>query len=777
MQKQQSSLMSFFKKRKTPDSPSFEEAAPKKPKLSLVLSSESEEEVKETEYKAKNTHIVDEEETEEMDELELKEEKKPVKKANPKTVTQIDEEETVEMRDLPFSSDDDIEEWDSSDTEILDMDTIDKSIRSIPYRGSQINSSPAKTREVFVYSSPQKAPEKKADSKPQLAKTPTVLVTESDDEGVQWYWKSDNSWEKYSTAVNTTIEKAFKNKETRVSVDKHRYISFLDMLQLRFDDIFKTRSRGVQRRVQGKVWTGKPSWLPTRTDSGRIVPSSETVDFVTPVEAQWYWQNDHKGWEKFATPTNAILEEARKQKREIVQIDSERSVNIKREFQFRMDNPTRIRKIKREEIRSLGKPSPVVTSPFFSKTKMSNDLQSQNVSVVGEWSWLGEDDTWHPYSKEISEKIEFGYVNKTENKIPVDDERYVDLSNMFQRRYDDGEKKRYILRSIPEKQLKHLEQKLSPQQQLQIQANKEAAKKRLAENQKKKQMVFLIDEPPKTTSGSEDTISMDDDATVLMDEIEIKSPKGKEPSENSDIEDEEEKSKNEEKKKAPSPEELLAWKRSQYKCKDKYVQLKDIPSWTKTLKNDPNLAKSVAKSKKYPANSDINSVVSLWRGDITTMEIDAIVNAAKASLLGGGGIDGAIHKAAGHGLVQECSLIGGCKPGQAVITQGYRLPAKHVIHTVGPIGEKKNILRNCYLSVLKKAVKWNVKTLAFCCISTGIYGYPNEPAAKVALKTVRTFLQEKENYSKFDRIIFVMFLNEDLKIYTRLMSEKYFAPK
>uniref|UniRef100_A0A6B2LM58 Macro domain-containing protein n=1 Tax=Arcella intermedia TaxID=1963864 RepID=A0A6B2LM58_9EUKA len=164
----------------------------------------------------------------------------------------------------------------------------------------------------------------------------------------------------------------------------------------------------------------------------------------------------------------------------------------------------------------------------------------------------------------------------------------------------------------------------------------------------------------------------------------------------------------------------------------------------------------------------------MWQGDITCIEIDAIVNAAKATLLGGGGIDGAIHKAAGAGLLQECSLIGGCDPGDSRITGGYKLPARHVIHTVGPIGENKGVLEKCYLSVLRKAVKRNIQTLAFCCISTGIFGYPNEPAAHVALETVRKWLEHKQNYTKIKRIIFCVFLKTDLEIYSRLMKNVYF---
>jgi O-acetyl-ADP-ribose deacetylase len=164
--------------------------------------------------------------------------------------------------------------------------------------------------------------------------------------------------------------------------------------------------------------------------------------------------------------------------------------------------------------------------------------------------------------------------------------------------------------------------------------------------------------------------------------------------------------------------------------------------------------------------------VKAIQADITTLKVDAIVNAANTSLLGGGGVDGAIHRAAGPELLAECRLLGGCRTGDAKITKGYRLPAKYVIHTVGPVwhggdsGEDA-LLAQCYRRSLEVAVEHGVTTIAFPAISTGVYGYPIAEAATLAVTTVRNFLEEKPRSLE---VIFCCFSERDLSVYDECLA-------
>jgi len=165
----------------------------------------------------------------------------------------------------------------------------------------------------------------------------------------------------------------------------------------------------------------------------------------------------------------------------------------------------------------------------------------------------------------------------------------------------------------------------------------------------------------------------------------------------------------------------------------------------------------------------MNTKLSVIKGDITKLGVDAIVNAANSSLLGGGGVDGAIHRAAGPGLLEECRRLGGCKTGQAKATKGYDLPAKFVIHTVGPVwrgGDQKEreSLASCYRNSLQLARELKVRSIAFPAISTGIYGFPKREAAEIAVREVRQFPES------FDSVVFVCFDDETAAIYSKLLN-------
>lgn len=160
------------------------------------------------------------------------------------------------------------------------------------------------------------------------------------------------------------------------------------------------------------------------------------------------------------------------------------------------------------------------------------------------------------------------------------------------------------------------------------------------------------------------------------------------------------------------------------------------------------------------------------QADITALNVDAIVNAANSSLLGGGGVDGAIHRAAGPQLLAECRTLGGCRTGEAKLTGGYRLPAKYVIHTVGPVwrGGHENesaLLADCYKNALKLAVRHDLLSVAFPCISTGVYGYPKPQAAEIAVSTVKDFLT---THQAAIQVIFCCFSKADTDSYRALLD-------
>ena len=166
-------------------------------------------------------------------------------------------------------------------------------------------------------------------------------------------------------------------------------------------------------------------------------------------------------------------------------------------------------------------------------------------------------------------------------------------------------------------------------------------------------------------------------------------------------------------------------------------------------------------------------MIELIQADITKLEVDAIVNAANRSLLGGGGVDGAIHSAAGSELLEECRTLNGCDTGEAKITKAYKLAAKHVIHTVGPVwsggnNNERGLLANCYINSLTLAKEYGLKTIAFPNISTGVYHFPKQLAAETAITAVKEFQAESDTPIK---VIFVCFDDENYRIYEKFLGK------
>lgn len=197
-------------------------------------------------------------------------------------------------------------------------------------------------------------------------------------------------------------------------------------------------------------------------------------------------------------------------------------------------------------------------------------------------------------------------------------------------------------------------------------------------------------------------------------------------------------------------------------------RLSSIPTLTQLYRAGEIAA--VNTSGRPEPNQELNDKICTIQYDITKLEVDAIVNAANSRLLGGGGVDGAIHRAAGPGLVEECRTLHGCDTGSAKITNAYNLPCKKVVHAVGPVyrseAASEPLLRGCYRTALRLAAEHDCESIAFSAISTGIYGYPSAAAARAALGEVRQFLTHPDG-KKIEKVVFCNFLQKDVDAYNK----------
>jgi len=201
------------------------------------------------------------------------------------------------------------------------------------------------------------------------------------------------------------------------------------------------------------------------------------------------------------------------------------------------------------------------------------------------------------------------------------------------------------------------------------------------------------------------------------------------------------------------------------------VKAKELVPWALYPQGQRNKLSAEECKTCFPFRDNLNQAVCLWKGNITHLQVDGIMNAANEGLCAGGGICGAIHSAAGPELSEACMKIGSapvrCRTGETVITPGFSLQARYVLHTVGPTCEDAEKLQSCYSSTLNVAAESGLCTVALCCLSTGIFGYPLVNATHVALDTVRCWLQA--NPGKLDRIIFTVFSSEEQKVYEHMM--------
>ncbi|KAH8822910.1 hypothetical protein DL96DRAFT_1619788 [Flagelloscypha sp. PMI_526] len=222
--------------------------------------------------------------------------------------------------------------------------------------------------------------------------------------------------------------------------------------------------------------------------------------------------------------------------------------------------------------------------------------------------------------------------------------------------------------------------------------------------------------------------------------------------------------------------ENISSEESESEEEEDVIKLAQIPSLAKLYED--GILKEASKVYHKP-NKGLLERVAFVQADITKLQVDSIVNAANRSLLGGGGVDGAIHRAAGPNLVKECRLLDGCDTGQSKITRAYNLPSSRIIHTVGPVYSESQVeakaalLRSCYQTSLELAVEHGLRHIAFCSVSTGIYGYPIKDATRIALDTVRKYLEDESSEARkvLERVIFVVFPERDKQVYLQLIPE------
>ncbi|EFA81232.1 hypothetical protein PPL_06071 [Heterostelium album PN500] len=529
----------------------------------------------------------------------------------------------------------------------------------------------------------------------------------------------------------------------------------------------------------------------TPPSTANTLSTGNTSRPTTPsTSAVWSWKSD-SGWAIYDEATMKQIEDSYVQGKKRFQVDDDRYIDFEYNAQRRYDDPSKMRPVRREDklannnSSSSGssgtstpppsvKPIKIATTPttptkatgtsssssnsnsnassnyntssnfnssnsnsgnsgnslYFKKTNNSTsssssssssssktrDVDSVQAKGMGKWKWSADDGQWHDYTADINELIESAYVNAppvNEQIVTIRGEKkIIDFIAFVQRRFDDRDKRRPIKRVVD------------------ASAGPAPSK-------------------PKTTSAPQTNFpkynnNEESDFFDLTDS-------NYDDNENVDIDD----------------PDFLKKKRKLYACGDQYVVLNDIQTWYQFIEEKRAKFKKFSTTA-FPANAKMNKKISLYGGDITALEIDAIVNAARSSLLGGGGIDGAIHKAAGYGLLNECKTLGGCRVGQSKITKGYKLPAKYVIHTVGPMDENADALLSCYTTTLDLITQHKIRSVAMCCVATGVYGFPNDKAAQIAIRSVREWLEIHGD--SIDRIIFCVFTKEDYTIYGKLLQ-------